>query len=385
MVQKVFEKIEELNNEFVDMWEDVCKIESPSNYKAGVDEVGEYFINFAKNNSWDIEVFEQEKFGNAVCVVMNPTSTNGLVTVSGHMDTVHPVGLFKPPVTYRDGDKLHGPGAVDCKGGIVAGFLAMKALADCGYKDRPVMMLLQSNEEVGSGINNKATINYMCEKAKNSVAFLNMEGHEGRSDGTTCLKRKGIAGCIFKINGIESHASYCAKEGASAIAEAAHKILELEKVKDHNGLTFSCGLINGGTASNTVPGSCEFKVDIRFATSEQYDRAMEIVNKVADTVYVPGCTCEVVHTNMRVPMELNDRNIRLLNKANEIFKSCGMPALEIGERTGGSDASDISACGIPTLDSIGPTGENAHSIDEYGLISTLAESAKRVASIILGL
>ena len=42
-------------------------------------------------------------------------------------------------------------------------------------------------------------------------------------------------------------------------------------------------------------------------------------------------------------------------------------------------------CGIPCIDSIGVEGERAHSVEEYGVISSLAQSAKRIASIICGI
>ena len=148
---------------------------------------------------------------------MNADSKAAPIALSGHMDTVHPIGLFGYPPSHREGDKLFGPGAMDCKGGIAAGFLAMNALLECGYSERPIMMLLQTNEEIGSGLENKAPIRYICEKAKDAVAFLNLEGHEGYFEGKVCLKRKGTAAFLFRVHGKAAHASYCAREGASAI------------------------------------------------------------------------------------------------------------------------------------------------------------------------
>ena len=384
-MKRIFDTIDSLNRSFIGVWEDICNIESPSDYKDGVDAVGEYFIGMARENGWAVEVFEQERFGNVVCITMNSECEKEAVTLSGHMDTVHPVGSFGNPAVRRDDVKIYGPGVMDCKGGIVAGFLAMKALSDCNFKERPVMMLLQSNEEVGSGLDNKATINYMCEKARNSVAFLNLEGYERAFEGKACLKRKGIAGFLFTVTGKETHASYCAEDGANAIAEAAYKIIELEKVKNSDGLTFNCGIIRGGTASNTVPEKCEFKLDVRFSTNEEYEEARRIVKRVCDTVYVDGCSCTVKQTNLRIAMEFNEKNVELLNKANELFVKAGLTPLAIGERRGGSDASDVTSRGIPCIDSMGVCGERAHSRDESGLLSSLAVSAKRIAAIICGI
>ena len=233
---RIFDTIDKLNDRYVDVWEDVINIESPSNFKEGVDAVSNYFIELSKDKGWKIERFPEERFGDVICITMNPDSDKAPIALSGHMDTVHPIGLFGSPAAHREGDRLYGPGAMDCKGGVVAGFLAMHALDECGYSDRPVMMLLQSNEEIGSGIENKSPIRRICEKAKKSAAFLNLEGHEGYFAGKACLERKGVAGFLFKVTGVSTHASYCAKEGASAIAEAAHKIIELEKIKEENGL-----------------------------------------------------------------------------------------------------------------------------------------------------
>jgi len=384
MENKIFDQIDKLSDRYVDVWEDVCNIESPSRYKEGVDRVSEYFIRLSEKKNWDIEVFEHEEFGNAVCITMNKDAKKQPIAISGHIDTVHPVGSFGTPAVKRDKEKLYGPGAMDCKGGVVAGFLAMEALSDCGFTERPVMMLLQSNEEIGSGIN-KETIRYICEKAKDAVAFLNLEGHEGFFANKACLIRKGIAGFQFEINGIAAHASYCAVEGANAIAEAAHKIIEIEKFKDDNGITCSCDLISGGTASNTVPVSCSFKVDVRFSTQEEYKKIYDYLKKIADTVYVTGCTCNMIQTNQRPAMELTDRNVALLEKANDLFVENGLSPLDIGTRRGGSDAADVTCFGIPCIDSIGVEGERAHTTGEYGVIASLAESAKRVATIIKGI
>ena len=90
-------------------------------------------------------------------------------------------------------------------------------------------------------------------------------------------------------------------------------------------------------------------------------------------------------TNLRPAMELTDNNVELLNKANVLFEKSGLSKLEIGMRTGGSDAADVTCFGTTCLDSIGVGGERAHSVEEYGVIASLAESAKRIAAIVCGL
>lgn len=380
MKDLIFNRVDELYPEYVKMWEDVCNIESPTAYKAGVDAVGGYFSDAARARGWEVEYFRHNLSGDVVCITMNPGAKGKPITLSGHMDTVHPLGLFGNPPVKIEGDKIYGPGVADCKGGIVVGFLAMDALFRCGYKERPVRLLLQSDEEGGSSGSNKATIGYICEKSADSEAFINLESH---TRGKVCVGRKGIVTFKFKVYGIEAHSSRCATDGASAICEAAHKIIELEKLKDASGLTCNCGVISGGSVPNTVPGYCEFKANIRFATSEQLEWVREYVKKVADTVYVKGCTCEIEQAGFRVAMEKSERNYRLAENINKALEKAGLPAFENMTSTGGSDAADVTAYGrVACVDNLGAAGGKIHSPDEYGELESLREMGKCLAAII---
>ncbi len=380
MNDKLYSEIEKLEKKYVSIWEDVCNIESPTNDKAGVDEVGNYFINLAKSQGWDVEVFEQAVAGNVVSITMNKDAKLPPVTLSGHTDTVHPKGMFGYPAVKCDGDKIYGPGVTDCKGGIVAGFFAMEALGNIGFDKRPIRMLLQTDEEVGSRISNKATINYICEKARDSVAFLNLESN---AEPAACIQRKGIIAFEFTVYGEEAHSSMCAVAGANAILDAAHKIIELEKLKDTDGLTCTCGLISGGTAKNTVPGKCAFTADIRYATSEQYEWVCKHVQEIASTVHVGGCRCEVKLFSSRPAMERTEKNVRLFEKMNEIFRESGLAELREFIGVGGSDAADTTVAGIPTVDCVGATGDKIHTKDEFAYLASLTESTKRLALVAL--
>jgi len=377
--EKIFNVIDSLFDKYLDMLEEICRIESPTSDKERVDAVGEYVMRFARSHGWKIEVHEEKISGNAIAITMNPDAKGAPFALSAHMDTVHPVGLFGNNPVRRDEVNIYGPGVLDCKAGIIQSLLSMEALEICGFKDRPVILILQSDEEVGSRTSNKRTVRFMCEKAKGAVAFLNLEGS---SRGYACLKRKGIVYFTFTVKGIPAHASKCATEGASAIAEAAHKIIELEKLKDDDGLTCNCGTISGGTVPNTVPAECTFCANIRFVNRDQLKWVTEYVQKIADTCYIPGCTTSVEQTGMRVAMELVDRNIALLERSNEIFRECGLSELKLGKGNGGSDAAYVTEFGIPCMDSLSACGGGAHSVTEYADIESLRDAAKRSAALI---
>ena len=377
--KRVFEVIDELFDSYVRVWEDVCNIESPTKYKAGVDACGDFFAKMAEDRGWKVEYFRQSVSGDLVDITMNPGADALPICLSGHLDTVHPVGSFGNPAVRIEGEKIYGPGVTDCKGGVVAAFLAMDALDKCGFGARPVKLILQTDEEVSSMISNKATIGYMCQKGRESVAFLNLEG---ATKGEACLVRKGTITFTFKVKGIEAHGSNCATAGANAILDAAHKIIELEKLKDKNGITCNCGVISGGSVPNTVPGYCEFKANIRFANKEQLAFVRQHVKQIASTVHVQGCTCEVNDPAGRVAMEYTEKNAALLARMNEIFEECGFSTLLAAKRTGASDAADLTDAGAACIDSLGVQGGKIHSPAEFAYIESLRESAKRLAAVV---
>ena len=81
-------------------------------------------------------------------------------------------------------------------------------------------------------------------------------------------------------------------------------------------------------------------------------------------------------------MELTEKNIKLLERMNEIYKENGLPVLTGRKCLSGSDAAYITECGIPCVDNLGTEGGNIHSVNEYIRLDSLAESAKRIAALI---
>ena len=373
----VFEMIDRLQPEFVRFWEDICMIESPTKFKEGVDAVGRFCTEAAEKRGWQVTVHQEAVSGNAVCITMNPDSHGKAVCFSGHMDTVHPVGSFGSPAVHRDEEYIYGPGTKDCKGGIVASFLAMAAMAECGFTKRPVKLILQSDEETSSAGSEKRTVAFMADMARDCAVFLNTEGYSRHK---ATLRRKGILRYRFEITGKANHSSRC-YDAVSAIREAAYKIVELEKWKDKSGLTFNCGMISGGTALNVVPETCSFSVDIRFLTAEQMQEAEAFVKKVAETSYIEGSSCCVTLMSKRVSMDEKEENKAMLARMNEIYAQVGLPELEAKTAEGGSDGSDMTSRGIICVDSLGVVGDGTHSVRERAEIASLAECAKRLAAV----
>lgn len=379
--EEVFCEIDKLQKKYLDLLVDICNIESKSDNKAGIDEVGACLNNLAKEIGYTCKKKEFEKAGNVYSFTFNPNGEKKMISLSAHMDTVFEKGVFGYPPTRVDGDYIYGPGVMDCKGGIAVAMLAMEALKNCGFKDRPVKLILQSDEEVSSRLSNRGTIDFILEEAKGSAAFINCEGH---SEGYIIVSRKGIVKNKITITGKAVHAGICVV-GASAIKEAAYKIIELEKDNDLDSITFNCGIINGGIGINTVADKCEIYVEYRFKTQEQKEIAEKKLQRIVNTSYVDGTEATYEVLSVRSAMEKTPENEKLAEIINKISSEHGFENLTMHSSCGGADSAYPSLDGIPTVDSLGIEGSDCHTTDEKALISSISKMAKIISAVIINL
>jgi glutamate carboxypeptidase len=98
----------------------------------------------------------------------------------------------------------------------------------------------------------------------------------------------------------------------------------------------------------------------------------------------PRVTVTVKGGLNRPPMERNARNLALFQLARAVGLDMGLQLTESGTG-GGSDGNFTSALGIPTLDGLGPVGDDAHSPGEYLFVSSLPERAAVVAGVLLNI
>lgn len=377
MKDAVFSAIDRKTEKYIAVWKRFAELESPTRDKAGVDLASEYIAAIGKELGFSVSRFPMEGAGDIFEITLNPSSPLPPVCFSGHVDTVHARGSFGIPTVRIEDGKIYGPGVTDCKGGIVAALLAMDALREAGFTSRPVRLLLQSDEEMGSRPSLRRTINTIIDRARGAVAFLNLE--ETHPD-TVTIARKGILTFTFHIRGQAAHASMCATMGANAIKEAAHKILACEQWKNHDGVTASVGVIEGGTVPNAVAEECTFRVDVRYVTPEEREEVTAFMRELAEKVFVPGCVTELTFpARGRIAMVRTEQNEALCDRLNDIFEENGLPRLRPILSRGGSDAADVTEAGIPCLDNFGTVGGWVHSTREYGRLDSLAPAARRLA------
>ena len=371
--------IEDHEDEMLALWRELTQIESPSNYKPGVDAVGKRLADFCQQKlGWHIRFREDPVYGKCLAVCSCPFEEyeNG-IALSAHMDTVHSLGSFQP-LLREDEEYLYGPGAGDCKGGIILCLLTAWTLKEMGYSKRPIKLLFAGDEESGGPSGGDF---YPRELAGSDFMFNAESGIRGK----LVTGRKASIIAVFEIQGVPAHIGYLTDKPKSAIREAAMKLLALEDASDYEDLTFCGGTIRGGSIATSVPGACRLEVNVRIRTQEAAKRAMDILKTQAETCYVPGTSCVLTVRGNADPMEQRQENLDLCRVFSETARELGCEGFEPAFVGGASDASYASAMGISVVCATGPVVDFQHTLNERTLKASMAQRTKIHVKTILKL
>jgi glutamate carboxypeptidase len=296
----------------------------------------------------------------------------------GHLDTVWPLGtLGKMPFRQRAGRVL-GPGVLDMKAGIVMAVIALRVLQQAGRLNRPVIFLLNSDEETGSNYSRPLTESL----ARKCASVFVLEPAQG-IPGAYKTARKGVANYHLRVQGVAAHSGVDFSHGHSAVLELGRQIERASAFTNlARGITVNAGVIGGGTRSNVVAAEAWAEFDVRIAKAvdgPRMDRRFRSLRAVDRQ-----CTLEVAGGLNRPPMERTPGTISLFRRAATMAKGLGFD-LQEAATGGGSDGNFTSALGIPTLDGMGAVGEGAHANHESILLDALVPRTALLAAMIGGL
>jgi glutamate carboxypeptidase len=365
-------------NEMLALLRKMVEMESPSDNKAAVDRMGAFLAEVFESLGGQVTFYPQEAAGNHLKAEFAGGGSGGVgkpVLLLGHFDTVWPMGtLAKMPFQIKDG-RAFGPGVYDMKAGIAMMIFALRALKEAGATHRPVTILLDTDEEVGSTTGRpivEAT-------AKDCEAVLVLEPSQG-PQGHLKTSRKGVGDMTIRVRGRASHSGVDFEKGRSAIVELARQLLEIVKFTDlARGITVNPGVVQGGTRSNVVAAEAWAEIDLRIARASD---AAELKKKFAALKpFDPDCAIELSGGINRPPMERTEGTVRLFGMAREIAATIGW-RVEESSTGGGSDGNFTSALGIPTLDGLGALGEGAHAANESIVIGELPQRTALLTTLI---
>lgn len=318
----------------------------------------------------------------------------------GHLDTVFekdsPVQLWK-----RDGDRVRGQGVNDMKGGDVVIIEALRALQRVGALDNTTISVMFSGDEENAGDPIETSRGDMIAAAKRSDIALAFEAtvrnKEGKDTGT--VGRRSSSSWELEVKGKQGHSSgiFTESAGYGAVYEAARILDGFRQQVIEPDLTFSPGLILGGTETgtddtgtkgqaagktNVIARTAVVKGDLRYLSYEQRDRARAKMNAIV-AANLPGTSASIVFNDHYPPMSPTPGNLAVLKTYSQASSDAGLgeiPALPPGQR-GAGDIQFVAPL-VDSLDGLGAAGNGAHSPDEDLEIASIERATIRTAILI---
>lgn len=341
-------------------------IESPTRHVPGLNAMMNLVFSEAASAGIAAErLAGRDGLGDMVILRAGPNNGEKPILVLSHLDTVHPVGTKERDLVIRvEGDRLYGPGIYDMKGGAWLAFEAFRQAAANGKVQRPLVYLFTPDEEIGSPISRP-----VIEALASQAAYV-LVTEPAREGGKCVTGRKGVGRFDIHVEGRPAHSGSRHPDGRSAIREAARLVLQIEAMTDYaSGVTTTVGMIEGGTAANVIPQKCWFCADLRVVT--EADGRLYAEKILGLTAFNPDVTVTVTGGMNRPPMERKPDIAALYDHARAQAEKLGIALGEVPLTGGGSDGNFTAALGVPTLDGLGIDGDGAHTLQEYGLLSSV--------------
>jgi glutamate carboxypeptidase len=354
-----------------------CSIESSSRDKAGVDRVGTVVRQALQEMGFRCESIPIQGSGDHIIARRRSGNPNarGRLLCHIHLDTTQPTGTIREhPVVEKDG-KIYGPGIHDMKGGWIVLLGAIRALRAADWDElASITIFLCGDEELGSPTA-RQHIEQECKNADFQVVM------EPAREGGHLATSRGVVGAIY-LTVTGEFASSTSGKGASAIVEAAHKVIAVSKLSvPERKKLLNVGIVEGGTARQAVAAKAWLSIDLRSQTQEDAEDLVRSVKAIAAEVVVPGTQTVMTGGITRPAFPRNDGNVRMFKIAQEVGRELGLALEEAPTQVGGSDGNFGAAMGLPTLDGMGAVGGNEAG-RQFIIADSLAERGALLAGLI---
>jgi glutamate carboxypeptidase len=338
--------------------EKICKINSYTKNKQGVDKVGAIMQQWFEDIGFETTIFQRQTIGNHQ-LFTTPKTKGDKILFLGHNDTVFPQGSFE---TFSDDDLwVYGAGVCDMKGGNIVALHSLRNIYAKNKNIKNVDFLLVSDEETGSDDSKFVTLDI----ASNYDYCFVFEAAGKNLEVVT--SRKGVGTYTITINGKASHAGTSYDKGINANLEASYKLQELTKLTNLSlGTTVNVGKITGGIGANTISPKCELLLEIRYKQNNEKTRLLKAIEDITNRSFINGTTSTLDGLIQRDVMEENILQLDFIKKLEKITDE----KIPKEQRGGVSDANHVASCGIITLDGFGPFGDGDHTINERALKSS---------------
>ncbi len=330
-------------------------------------------------------------------MLARPGTGPATVALVTHLDTV-----FPPEEEARndfrwqpEGDRIYGPGTHDIKGGTAMILLVLEALRELApdvFAATTWKLLANASEETLSehfgevcrarlAPDTRAILVFEAEGTGPVVGPGGASSREPRPPTPArrlVRSRKGRATWRLRVEGRGGHAGNQHRRGVNAVVQLARLVDRAAALTDHaRDLTVNPAFIRGGGGLNRVPHEAEAGGELRAFDPAVYAQACGDLRALAGPGDVRAVsdgqpaqvTVEILSESR--PWPRNDGTDRLL----ALWQQAGA---DLGERIEGEDRGGLSDGNLlwdlaPTLDGLGPAGDNDHCSERSADGSKLPE------------
>ena len=259
----------DLSADVVALTESVVDIESVSrNEKALADAIEQALVR--------VPHLDVTRIGHSL-VARTALGRGERVVIAGHIDTV-PLNRNLP--VRNDGERLHGLGACDMKGGVA---VALRLAQTVPEPNRDVTFVFYEAEEIDDVYNGLGLIAARRPDLVRGDFAILMEP----SDAVVEAGCQGTLRVEVTARGERAHSARSWR-GVNAIHGAGEILRRLEEYEARkpliDGLEYHEGLnavlISGGVATNVLPDECVVTVNFRFAPDRSEKEALEFVEVI---------------------------------------------------------------------------------------------------------
>ena len=374
---------------------------SGSQNMAGVEAVGRMVraelepLGFAVR--W-IPLRETGRAGHLIATHRGRTGTKRLLLI-GHLDTV-----FEPDAPFqkwtREGDKGHGPGAADDKGGIAVMIAALRAMKAAGTLRNTNVEIVLTGDEEDPGAPLELARRELVAAGRRADAALDFEGlaQDGGAD-MGSIARRSVADWTVTVSARSAHSSgvFSPASGFGANYELVRIVDAFRRELPEPSLTFNVGLIAGGSAAkldagkiraevagktNIIAGAAVARGDLRALSNAQVERVKaKMVAIVARSL--PGVVeAKLEFEDGYPPMAPTAGNRALLDRLNRVNADLGLPAMAALDplKRGAGDISFVAA-DVDGLVGLGPASSGDHTDAERVDIPSIWRQSVRAAML----
>jgi glutamate carboxypeptidase len=312
-----------------------------------------------------------------------------------HLDTV-----FEPDSPFqrwvREGDRAHGPGAGDDKGGIAVIVAALRAMQAAGTlrKANITVFLTGDEEDAGNPLSiSRRDLIAEGRKADAALDFEDLAQENGLDMGSTA--RRSAGSWTLTVTGRSAHSAGVGAGNYGAIYELARIIDQFRRELPEDKLTYNVGLVGGGQTvkldqgrirldatgkTNIIAATAVARGDLRAISQDQIDRTRAKMRAIVAQP-LAGAHAEIsFDEDSYPPMPPTEGNRALLARLNKVNADMGLP--QMGEldpaKRGAGDISFVAA-DVDGLVGLGPASDGSHTANEVVDVPSIFKQAKRAA------